>query len=63
MREKNIKKDECESGEKKSPMISNTRDNKKQGSYTAKKPYKSKIKTIKDNIFEIGSTKNAAQFS
>ena len=38
-------------------------DNKKQGNYITNKSNKSKIKTIMDDVFKIGSAKNAAQFS
>ena len=33
------------------------------GGYVTNETYKSKIKAIKDNIFKIGSVRNAAQFT
>ena len=58
-----MKKEEDETGEKKLQWQSNMRDNLRQTSYGGNTPFKSKIKAMENVIFEMGSVKNAAQFS
>ena len=40
-----------------------TNDGHRHGSYLVIKPHKSKIKSIKYDVFDIGSIKNAAWFT
>ena len=52
-----------DSTEKKTPKPRATRDGHKRKGYMGNKPYKSKIMEIKGDVFKVGSSKNAAQFT
>ena len=54
-------KKEDEGGEKKS-LKPNAKDNQRWIPYVGNKPFKSTLKALKDNVFEMGSVKNATQF-